>query len=317
MMDFKPKVSIVIPVYNGSNYLREAIDSALAQTYRNIEVIVVNDGSNDEGKTCEIALSYGNKIRYFEKENAGVSTALNLGIREMRGQYFAWLSHDDIYHPQNIEIQMNVKRNTNNTEVSFTHTESFKGNALPRINYDSNYSCKTRMIHGAYNFFETWIYACALLIDKNCFYNIGLFDENLKAAQDVDITLRLLSRYNVVEIALPLTLRRDHQESGFHVMNSYVKKENNDLLFSLLNNKGIQFFSPNCHNNKDAAKAYNKLGNYRVDHCYDFSLLCYKKSKSVWPSIFNPAVYMLKLNRKTVRCFLRIHQTATRVCKWR
>ena len=67
-----PKVSIVIPVFNGSNYLREALDSALAQTYTNCEVIVVNDGSNDNGKTREIALSYGNKIRYFEKENGGV-----------------------------------------------------------------------------------------------------------------------------------------------------------------------------------------------------------------------------------------------------
>ena len=62
----KPLVSIIIPVYNGSNFMREAIDSALAQTYPNIEIIVVNDGSTDN--TREIALSYGDKIRYFEKE---------------------------------------------------------------------------------------------------------------------------------------------------------------------------------------------------------------------------------------------------------
>ena len=81
---FHPLVSIVIPVYNGANYMREAIDSALAQTYKNIEVIVVNDGSTDN--TDEIAKSYGDKIRYFKKENGGVATALNLGIREMRGE---------------------------------------------------------------------------------------------------------------------------------------------------------------------------------------------------------------------------------------
>ena len=78
---FNPLVSIVIPVYNGENYLKEAIDSALAQTYKNIEVIVVNDGSSD--KTDEICKSYGSKIRYFKKENGGVSTALNLGIEKM------------------------------------------------------------------------------------------------------------------------------------------------------------------------------------------------------------------------------------------
>ncbi len=92
-----PKVSIVIPVYNGSDFLREAIDSALAQTYRNIEIVVVNDGSQDDGKTEHVALSYGNKIRYFSKPNGGVASALNRAIREMTGEYFSWLSHDDLY----------------------------------------------------------------------------------------------------------------------------------------------------------------------------------------------------------------------------
>ena len=89
---FNPLVSIVIPVFNGSNYLREAIDSALGQTYKSIEVIVVNDGSNDGGKTREIVLSYGGRVRYFEKENGGVASALNEGLKEMNGEYFSWLS---------------------------------------------------------------------------------------------------------------------------------------------------------------------------------------------------------------------------------
>ena len=95
-----PLVSIVIPVYNGSDYLAEAIDSALAQTYGNIEIIVINDGSSDNGKTREVAGKYGDRIRYFEKENGGVPTALNLGIKEMKGDYFSWLSHDDVYFPE-------------------------------------------------------------------------------------------------------------------------------------------------------------------------------------------------------------------------
>ena len=105
-MEFNPKVSIVIPVYNGANFLREAIESALAQTYENIEVIVVNDGSTDSGTTEEIARSYGDRLRYYHKENGGVASALNFGIREMRGEYFSWLSHDDVYYPNKVETQI-------------------------------------------------------------------------------------------------------------------------------------------------------------------------------------------------------------------
>ena len=92
-----PLVSIVIPVYRGANYMREAIDSALGQSWPRCEVIVVNDGSPDGGETERIALSYGDRIRYIAKENGGVSTALNEGIRQMKGEYFSWLSHDDEY----------------------------------------------------------------------------------------------------------------------------------------------------------------------------------------------------------------------------
>ena len=103
-----PLVSIIIPVYNGSNYMREAIDSALAQTYPNIEIIVINDGSNDNGATEKIALGYGEKITYIKKENGGVSSALNAGIEAMHGEYFSWLSHDDKYLPEKIETQVAV-----------------------------------------------------------------------------------------------------------------------------------------------------------------------------------------------------------------
>ena len=100
------KVTIIIPVYNGANYLAEAINSALNQTYSNIEVIVVNDGSNDNGATDRVALSYGNKIRYLTKENGGVASALNFGIEAADSEWISWLSHDDLYSPHKIENQL-------------------------------------------------------------------------------------------------------------------------------------------------------------------------------------------------------------------
>lgn len=104
----EPLVSIIIPVYNGADYMREAIDSALAQTYKNVEIIVVNDGSTDGGKTEEIALSYGGKIKYYKKKNGGCASALNYGISKMQGDWFSWLSHDDVYLPTKIEAAVRV-----------------------------------------------------------------------------------------------------------------------------------------------------------------------------------------------------------------
>jgi len=87
---FTPKVSIIVPVYNGSKYIRAAIDSALSQTYRNFELIVIDDGSVDD--TRQIVESYGDRLQYFWKPNGGVASALNLGIEKMSGAYFSWLS---------------------------------------------------------------------------------------------------------------------------------------------------------------------------------------------------------------------------------
>ena len=102
-----PLVSIIIPVYNGANYLKAAIQSALNQTYKNIEVIVVNDGSNDGGQTSAIGLSFTDpRFQFYEKENGGVSSALNYAIDKAKGKYICWLSHDDLLPPKKIEEQL-------------------------------------------------------------------------------------------------------------------------------------------------------------------------------------------------------------------
>ena len=108
MNTYTPLISIVIPVYNGANYMRQAIDSALAQTYDHTEIIVVNDGSTDNGETERIALSYGDKITYYRKENGGCASALNYGIERMNGEWLSWLSHDDLYLPDKLQSQVDA-----------------------------------------------------------------------------------------------------------------------------------------------------------------------------------------------------------------
>lgn len=201
-MSFNPRVSIVIPVYNGSNYLREAIDSALAQKYENIEVIVVNDGSNDRGATDEVARSYGSKIRYLVKENGGVASALNLAIDYMTGDYFSWLSHDDIYDPDKIAKQIAavgaLKGNTvivaSNVAIIDEKGQKIKSN---KISHRANRSIRCFLATDT----DTGLNGCSLLIPKGLFLKGGAFNPGLKATQDYDLWFRLsyYARFQILE----------------------------------------------------------------------------------------------------------------------
>ncbi|MEI6690166.1 MAG: glycosyltransferase [bacterium] len=199
-LSWNPLVSIVIPVYNGSNFLREAIDSALSQTYKNIEIIVINDGSNDDGATEKIALSYGDKIRYFSKKNGGTSTALNLGIKEMRGEYFSWLSHDDLYYPQKIsraieELSKLKNRDTiiisdlDGMNEDYTRTFPTAGYQQHRDEYPKRN--------------DLWLYpviynkthGCTHLFSKKVFETVGLFDETSLVAHDFEFYYRAFAKF--------------------------------------------------------------------------------------------------------------------------
>ena len=97
-------VTIVIPVFNGADFLASAINSALAQSWPEIEVLVVDDGSDDGGDPRD--QSYGARIRLHSKSNGGVATALNAGLADMRGRWFSWLSHDDLYQKKKKENKL-------------------------------------------------------------------------------------------------------------------------------------------------------------------------------------------------------------------
>ena len=99
-------ISVIIAAYNAEKTIISTLESIDKQICDGVEVIIVNDGSPDDGATERVALSYGKKIRYIYQNNGGVSSALNTGIREMKGEYFSWLSHDDLYEPTKIEKQV-------------------------------------------------------------------------------------------------------------------------------------------------------------------------------------------------------------------
>lgn len=217
------KVSIIIPVYNGSNYLREAIDSALAQTYKNIEILVVNDGSKDDGATEAIALSYGEQIRYFKKENGGVASALNMGIRNMEGEYFSWLSHDDVYYSDKVEKEIEaIKASGDETTLVQCEYDFYDmgTGAKTASNYHEYYS-QEQLENSVFTVLQVQIHACGALIHKSHFDRVGLFNENIRTVQDVEMWFRLYRNQKVLFIPECLYFVREHAEAGNRTEKNY------------------------------------------------------------------------------------------------
>lgn len=230
--EFNPLVSIVIPVYNGAEYMREAIDSALAQTYKNIEVIVVNDGSKDN--TDEIARSYGEKIRYFKKENGGVSTALNLAIQNMQGEYFSWLSHDDVYLPEKIERQIDVLRKLTDKTTVVNTAYSWINSKSKIFSIHIPFIPRKFQNVGLFYFFMYEITGCGLLIHKMHFNKAGLFDPKLKIVQDYDLWFKILRYANFAHINEPLVKIREHAKRVTNLSPIYFS-ELNEIWSKLVN----------------------------------------------------------------------------------
>ncbi len=211
-MSSEPLVSIVVPVYNGSNYLRGAIKSALAQTYRSVEIIVVDDGSDDDDKTGAIARSFGDRIRYFRREHAGIAATLNFGISQMAGRYFSWLSHDDEYYPQKLSGQVALLQRLGREAVVYGDYDliTARGRVLSRVRkialkprHLRYHLCTGRPIHG-----------CTLLVPKRYFEEFGLFDEAVPTTQDTDLFFKFASKHDFEYLPAPVAKLRVHHKQG-------------------------------------------------------------------------------------------------------
>lgn len=240
---YNPLISIVIPAYNAANFLAEAINSALAQTYKNIEIIVVNDGSNDNGATRAIAEKYSKKIRYFEKENGGSSSALNCGIANMKGDWFSWLSHDDLYLPNkvkdevdylNLLLENGVKIAELKKYILVASADLIDGNgkiiqkcSAHKIKKTSNkINCKSGTLNLIAEPVQAGFHGCSCLIHKEALKKVGAFNEKLRLLNDMDLWFKLyISGHQFYYLPKVLVKGRVHSEQvsrsiGFSYHNS-------------------------------------------------------------------------------------------------
>jgi|KBSSwiStaDraftv2_1062776.scaffolds.fasta_scaffold00719_24 glycosyltransferase involved in cell wall biosynthesis len=225
---FTPKVSIIVPVYNGSKYIRAAIDSALSQTYRNFELIVIDDGSVDD--TRQIVESYGDRLQYFWKPNGGVASALNLGIEKMSGAYFSWLSHDDGYVPEKLTCQVEYLRREKDRESVVFYADYEVMNELGETLYACRFDHQMLQQKPLYGLLRGLIHGCSLLIPKSVFCRIGHFDEKLRVTQDYSLWFDMIRVLPFKHIPEVLVRSRWHPEQDTKTKSTqYVVPECNAL----------------------------------------------------------------------------------------
>ena len=195
--------SVIIPTFNRAAFLREAMDSVLAQTAEVFELIVIDDGSTDH--TAELVAEYGNRVRYCFQPNAGASAARNLGIRHAAGKFISFLDSDDLWLPRKLERQLEWM--AAHPHLLLCYTDEIWIRRGVRVN-QKNIHAKS----------GGWIYPLCLprciispssvIMRRELFDTVGLFDEQLPVCEDYDLWLRVASRFEVGFIPEPLIVKR-------------------------------------------------------------------------------------------------------------
>lgn len=185
-------VSVVIATYNRSKYLPVAIRSVLQQTYSNFEIHVVDDGSTDDTPIVMRQFATNHAIRYHRQNNGGQAKAKNVGIKEAKGDYVAFLDADDMWVSDKLEKQLPCFENSPNVGVVYTNVQCIdeEGHLLPtpsRAHY-------TGRITGPL-LIDNFVTGMASIVRKECFEEVGVFDESLPMGIDYDLWLRISVKY--------------------------------------------------------------------------------------------------------------------------
>ncbi|MFO7665038.1 MAG: glycosyltransferase [Desulfobacterales bacterium] len=258
----KPTVSVIIPSYNRGWILKEAVDSVLSQEFRDFELIVVDDGSEDN--TSDILYSYGNRIKVIRQKNKGVSSARNKGINSSSGNYIAFLDSDDLWLPKKLSTQ--VAFFENNSDALICQTEEIWLKNVKRVNPGKRH----KKVSGF--FFEKSLELCmvspsAVMMKRSFFDVVGLFDEKLPACEDYDMWLRVNCRYPIYLIDTPLILKRGghkDQLSGMHSLDKYriqsiIKLIENSLLSEDQQKLAIKVLIEKCSVYSDGCRKRGRI----------------------------------------------------------
>ena len=198
-----PKVSVIVPTYNRAGWLEETLRSVVSQTFKDFELIVVDDGSTDN--TSKVMESFPDAKYFTMRENSGVSKARNLGLDYAKGEFICFLDSDDLWNEKKLEIQLYWMESNIDSQVCYTN-EIWVRNGV-RVNPMNKHRKYTGDI------FRHCLALCivspsSVMLRKELFNKVGNFDESLPACEDYDLWLRIAVKYAFHFIEEPLIIKR-------------------------------------------------------------------------------------------------------------
>ena len=216
--DRSPLVSVIIPTFNSGKFIAHAVQSVLAQTYRQLEIIVIDDGSTDATK--DVLREFNGHIRYCYQENRGPSAARNAGIKIARGDYICFLDADDIWMPNKLEVQLAFMEQYDDISLVFSDTEEVdpdKGlhrSVLARTVLRNDIVSQIP-IQDAFKklLITNFIPTSMVMVRKQCFVKAGLFNESLRVVEDRDMWLRIAVFFKIACTPLILGKKRVHESN--------------------------------------------------------------------------------------------------------
>ncbi len=199
-----PMVSVIIPTHNRADFLTEAIDSVLAQTWRDFEILVVDDGSTDG--TRDVIGEYGDRIRYFHKPHRGPSSARNLGASKAHGNFLAFLDSDDIWEPDKLDIQMNFA--LSHPDIKLISCGGYVLGNPRRRKSEIGRDLSGDLFLNLYQ--RSFINTSGVVLTRDSFLQVGRFDETIRTAEDYDLWLRVAREFPMAHLDAPLVGIRKH-----------------------------------------------------------------------------------------------------------
>lgn len=221
----KPDVTVIVPCYNGEEFLQECLASILSQTGPTFEVLVIDDGSQNADHVEAICSSFRDpRVHYFRQENQGVSAALNRGLQLARADVFCWLSHDDLFTPRRLETQWKAWQLGHGNRVLFGDFEVFGPEAkFPGVSRIGKYEYAIDLLAGG------MINGCTVMANVFSIKSLGYFDVNLRATQDYKMWLSLeRAGFSFEYVPEVLCRTRIHSNQGSKTIKS-VAQENQIL----------------------------------------------------------------------------------------